>query len=307
MGMFSRRASCCYACIAILVVLFTALATPTVHASTPIVFDAANSTNCNPHGTPCPAVAPITLAWSHTVGSGSFPILVVGVSDGLVPDLVTPGSFAVSSVTYGSSSLTFIGAQNSVLNYLRVEMWYLLNPPIGTATITVTFSAAVDFAVGGSASYFNVGGVGAFNSANSGTPISVTVNSNSGALVVDTIVSTLGAASPGAGQTQRWNSGLIDPVGTLTKEVGAGSDKPASSPVTMTWAGAGTLMISNIQPEWAIIAVALDPFVAHAVHQVPVGGEMLPINLVLVLAPWVAALLILTVIPIQTLMRRRRN
>jgi len=44
-----------------------------------------------------------------------------------------------------------------------------------------------------------------------------------------------------------------------------------------------------------------------ASHPMPVGGELLPTSLVRVLAPWIAALLILTIIPFETLRPRRRN
>ena len=86
-----------------------------------------------------------TLAWSHTIGSGGSRILIVGIS--LRVDNSSPsGSAIVSSVKLGSTTLTCLaaiednnagscaaGSTGSV--FLRSEIWYLQNPPIGAATI----------------------------------------------------------------------------------------------------------------------------------------------------------------------------
>ena len=49
------------------------------------------------------------------------------------------------------------------------------------------------------------------------------------------------------------------------------------------------------------------PIPAQATHPINVGGEMLPLNLIQVLAPWIAAMLALTVVAIETLVVRRKN
>jgi len=208
---------------------------PSAHGLSGITFDSTANASCTPSCT--------TLTWSHTVGSGPNPILIVGLS--------SPGGFAAASVTYGSQSLTFITIQYG--ESPSAEMWYLLSPSMGTATITAT-GPFTEGEVGGSSSYFNVASVGSFNSANSGStpgtpslPVSVNVNANSGDLVVDTLAALntgAGTWSAGTGQNQRW---LVPVSGAV---VGAGSDKPASSPVTMTWSS------TNIYG-WTLIAVQL--------------------------------------------------
>jgi hypothetical protein len=264
--------------LVVMLLVFPSSLAPSVNGSTVIVFDAVYSNSCNP----CP-----TLSWSHTVGSGSNGILIVGVSMLLqhAPTAVT--------VTYGASTLTFIGAQNDPSDFMRAEMWYLPNPPTGTAPITVTFSApGSQLAAGGSVSYFNVASVGSSNSVNgAGSLASVTVNANPGDLVVDTLVAdSLPPITPGAGQTQRWS--LSPSAGW----VGAGSDKTAASPVTMTW---------NLVPvsKWALVAVQLQP----SPPPVPVGGTLLAINPMSVLGAWAAILTILTILPVIAFTHKRRT
>lgn len=229
--------------IAVTGLLFSALA-PNVHAGSVIVLDSTANASC----TSCT----VPLTWSHTVGSGSNRILIVGLS--------IDSGIVATTVTYGPQPLTHIITQFSALP--DAEMWYLLSPAVGTATITVTFAAFTAFAVGGSVSYFNVASVGAFNTA-SGTgsgSASVTMSANSGDLVVDTLAADSGTWSVGAGQAQRWNQ--------VTGVTGAGSDKPAASPVTMTWS-----VITTGDIFWALIAVDLQP--ATIIPEYPYGIPLL--------------------------------
>ncbi len=225
-----------------------------VHASTSIagtsiVLDSTASASC--------ISSCATLTWSHTVGSGPNSILIVGLSSG--------GGFSAASVTYGAQSLTLIKMQTS--GAPEAEMYYLLSPAVGTATITATgpFSEGI---VGGSASYFNVASVGSSNSDFSSTnSASVSVNTNPGDLVVDTFAGGSSTAwSAGTGQNQRWNQ-----LQSSIVLVGAGSDKAAtSSSVTMTWSTAGTG-----DTPWALVAVDLLP--AAIIPEYPLGLPILAI------------------------------
>ncbi len=85
-----------------------------------------------------------SLTWSHTVSSGSNLILVVGVvaenSDTLT---------SASGITYGAANLTkAVGRTADEGVWAGVELWYLVNPTVGTATVTVTMTAGVS-AMGG--------------------------------------------------------------------------------------------------------------------------------------------------------------
>lgn len=211
-----------------------------VYASTPIVFDSSIPAAC---------LVCSRLKWSHTIGSGSNRILLVGVSIAIT----FPPVSAVSAMTYGIESLSRLGDRENPASDLRVELWALPNPPTGTATVTVTLGAVMPVLAGGSVSYFNAVGTEAFTSADGIMPSpsmpKVAVNSNPGDLVVDTIGGTtvFTPVIAGSGQNERWNSGPLE--GGF---IAAGSDKPASSPVTMTWATASPGFAL-----WALVAIAL--------------------------------------------------
>jgi len=230
-----------------------------VHASTPIAFDSSYTSNCfSPSN--CS-----TLTWSHTVGSGSNRILIVALSH-LGDDLTA------TSVTFGATALSFLGVQGFF--NLHVELWSLLNPPSGTSRITANFGINEDELVGGSVSYFNVAGTRAPIGANgtSGMTLSVTVASNPNDLVVDSLCLCVGGVdpqpvSPSAPQTEWFDSGTISDG--YWDFVGAGSDKPTSSPATMTWGWSPSASSASS----ALIAVPLIP--ATIIPEYPIGLHLL--------------------------------
>lgn len=241
----------------ILVGLTFLSAVSNVHAATIIGTDATVGTaTCGPS---CGS----TLSWTHTVGSNPNRILIVGISASPVS-----GAVSVTLVQFGSSSLTPLTPISISDNFL-VQQWYLLNPS-GSATVTVTFATSPAFAVGASASFFNVAGVRASNGATgTSTTASVTVSAISGDLVVDTLATSvpLSVASD-ASQTQLWNLN----VGEVT---GAGSDKPASSPVTMQWTFGGATLL------WALVAVDLQPAGIPPIPEYPIGLPLLAMFMII--------------------------
>lgn len=67
---------------------------------------------------------------SYTIASGTNRLLMVGI--GYKND-----AGSVSSVTYGGVALTKLGQiNNSTIS--KVELWYLLNPQVGTASLVVS-------------------------------------------------------------------------------------------------------------------------------------------------------------------------
>jgi hypothetical protein len=92
-----------------------------------ISFDSSNSTNSGD--------AVTSLSWLHTTGAASNRFLVVGVS-------IRTASVNVSSVTYGTQSLTYLRSDSHPGGNIRSELWYLIAPNSGTATITVTLSGS---------------------------------------------------------------------------------------------------------------------------------------------------------------------
>lgn len=210
-----------------------------------------------------------SLSWQHTVGNVANRILIVGVA------IRTPTS-TVSSITYGGQSLVFAGAQTRA-NNARTEIWYLINPNIGTHTITVTTSSGTEM-VGGAVSLSGADQAQdlstqfAGNSDNSSTPNVQITTPVDNAWVVDALAYQRGGggggvanATAGAGQTTRWNQS----TGSGNADVGgAGSTQgplvPAGT-VTMSWSltrGNGT----SISRPWALGIVYVRPGGAHVVY-----------------------------------------
>lgn len=203
-----------------------------------VTFDSASSDS----------VQASSLSWSHTIGAGgSNRFLLVGISirDSNPPD-------TVSSATFAGQNLTFIG-RKSYNRDASIEMWYLLNPPTGTNTVTVTLTGTADL-VGGATSWTGVNQaspLGTFASAGGGfnTTPSVEVSSTAGEVVVDVATrpdSCVGNNTVGPGQTQRWNR-----CQTPGDTRGLGSSESGASTVTMSWTIGSEV--------WAIGAVPIKP------------------------------------------------
>lgn len=197
------------------------------------------------------------LNWGHTVGAGTNRLLVVALS------LRHTGAQAATAVTYNGINLTpFIIQTNN--NNARVELWYLTNPPTGTANVAIAWSGASTRAVGGAMSFSGVDQTtpledpeGATGNSTAGSAVSVTVTTTvRGAWVIDAVASRTGLTMTTAGgRTQRWN--IQTGGGNLRRAVGAASTRgPIALPaaITMNWTanGGGT-------PAWAIVGAGVRP------------------------------------------------
>jgi len=188
-----------------------------------------------------------SLSWSHTVGAGSDRLLLVATSH-------RDGNKQVTAISYGGASLTRLGAQNGPGNGNRVELWYLIAPAPGTTNVVVTLSDGRNVAAG-AASYFGVNQnspLGDFvSAANKTQEATITVSSQTGALVMD-IVAANGDANSltvGAGQTTLWDIG----TGTAGGDIrGSASNAPGAARVGLSWT------LGKEKP-WAIGAVSLNP------------------------------------------------
>jgi hypothetical protein len=182
-----------------------------------------------------------SLSWSHTVGTGSDRLLVVGVS--------VENGMSVSAVSYRGAALTFLGANSN--SGFRAELWYLKSPASGTGTVSVTLSGSANM-VAGAVSFFGADQFAPFGSFVSATGSSATaavgVVSNTTNLVISALAIDGAAASrtPAAGQTALWNR-----VSSST-DVGGALSAAAGGTVTMSW------MASSAQP-WALAAAVVNP------------------------------------------------
>lgn len=88
---------------------------------------------------PASAVSRSSMTWSHVVGSGAT-LLVVTVT------YAGGGSVTTSSVTYNGVALTpWSRATSSAgANNRLTDVWFLVNPPAGTANVVVTQSGSND-------------------------------------------------------------------------------------------------------------------------------------------------------------------
>jgi hypothetical protein len=196
------------------------------------------------------------LTWTHVLASVSNGILIVGIS-------FRDGNVVANSViaTFGATpfSLTRIGFVNTGGNQNRTEMWYLLAPPTGTASITVAMSQSKIIAAASNlfSGVNQTTPLGTFASAlGSSTSASVAVTSAGCQIVVDTVTANGDAVSliSGALQTPRWN--VFSGAGG--GDVGsAGSTEPGATSTTMSW----TLGVSK---PWSIGAVPLRPDASSA-------------------------------------------
>ena len=147
-----------------------------------------------------------SLSWSHTVGSGANRLLVVGVS-------IRNANNQVATVTYAGKALTKLQARDNDDGAVRVEQWYLIAPPSGTGTVTVSVPGGAKV-VGGAVSFTGADQVAPFrglvSAGSTGTGTNnptVADSSSAGELVVST-VATEGDAGPTlaplSGQSQAW-------------------------------------------------------------------------------------------------------
>jgi hypothetical protein len=89
---------------------------------------------CNKNGANNSDGLVTTNTMSATVGDFPNRILVAFISADRT------SSFTVSTVTYGGVSMTKLAGASSSGGYLKSEIWYLINPTIGTANIVATGS-----------------------------------------------------------------------------------------------------------------------------------------------------------------------
>ncbi|HEX5131667.1 MAG TPA: hypothetical protein VFX92_04170 [Candidatus Krumholzibacteria bacterium] len=190
-----------------------------------------------------------TLTFPHTVGLGVDRVLMVGVS-------IYNANKTVAALTYAGAPLTQVGLIDggSGSNDRRMEMWMLVDPPVGTADVAITMSGGAKL-VAGAVTFFGVNTLaptGGFysNEANSNLA-TINVPSATGELVFDvlSVKGNAATAGVGGGQTQLWNLYSASNGGAV---VGTSSAEPGAANVTMSWNLATT-------EYWVIGAVSLKP------------------------------------------------
>ena len=196
--------------------------------------------------TPTPATT-ASLTFSHAVTAGPNRALVVVTAH-------RDGNLNVTAITYGGVALTQAIQQNGNANNNEVNIWYLLNPTVGSANVVVTLSGSARVAAGA----INLTGVhqttpvgtAAGAAATSAAP-SVTVGGAVNELVIGAVSANGDAVSVASagGQSSIVNTGSGTAVGDIRL---AAASKAGAASVTVSW----TLGASKA---WGAAAVPFKP------------------------------------------------
>ncbi len=234
-------------------------------------------------GTGAPTAS--SVSFSHTTGTGTNRLMLVGVSwncGGTTNSTISSATFTPSG---GSAlDLTLVLTQQytwQANTYRYTAIYSLLNPPSGvTGQINITFSTAVSNGIiAGAANFAGVdqttplgtpnGAVGTGTST-SGTPNpSVTLTGLTGdELVFDSVFmgasSTSHTMTADSGQTELWNILGYSSSSTSFNMRGSASTKQATgASATMSWTTGG---YGTTATRWAIAAVPIHPATAVVSH-----------------------------------------
>jgi uncharacterized repeat protein (TIGR01451 family) len=217
----------------------------------------------------------VTDNFTHTTGTGANRLLIVGVS----MNITNAPTTAVTSITYGGTGLSLIGAHNDAGNTRRVEMWSLLNPASGNnvalnVSINIPVAGATVGIVAGATTFTGVDQtvpMGSFVSVNgaAGANSQMDVPSTVNGMILDTLATGGNQAVTVSGpQVSRWN--LTTGGGTDPPDVTAtGSSRTGAPSVPLSETFSGT---SN----WSLGAVSINPSTADVgvttkVSAVPLG------------------------------------
>lgn len=199
-------------------------------------------------------VDPFTSASvNHTTGTGGNRLMMVGIS---YEDDNTAG-LSVTSVTYGGTPLTLVVATNAAAE-AATRIYYLLNPPSGTATLTVNVSGAStgDTLMVGVATFFGVNQTTPLGAAvmarGASTSASLNVPTTAGDVVFDSLGLDDGRTTTvGSGQTELWN---------VRTETGADGIRGAASTELATGTSVTMSFDSfSASDDWGYCAVPIKP------------------------------------------------
>lgn len=217
------------------IIIFTGMAS-LINAQTSVTVDNTSSGY---------SVTGNTVTISHTTGTGSNRLLLVGIST---------RDRTVSSVTYDGDALEFVGSElNNSDAYTYI--YHLSSPPSGTFSLVVTFTSNLgnnNAGIVGAMTFENVNqttplGTFASTSGNNATPL-LSVSSATDQLVFNVLAMKNQTINfPVSPQIQRWN---FDPGGS---SLGAGCTKAGGAPsVNLSWNVAGS-------DRWSMSGISIVP------------------------------------------------
>jgi hypothetical protein len=226
-----------------------------------------------------------SLTFSHTVNACSNCVLYVSITTYTQTNFNSP-RVNTSNITYAGQALTLVQTQISPFPTLpasgnsSVEVFRLINPPVGTGNVVVNFIVPVNYTVGAAISLNGVS-----QSTPNGTPTALSGNASSftaniaGTLPTDLVIDSVGS-TPNAGflvedigQTvctdefnettclrgRRFFGNAFD-VGSNSRKAGAAGSTP------MSW----TLTTAQ---SYAYVGIPVKPFILTA-SVVLIGGRV---------------------------------
>lgn len=198
-----------------------------------IVYDSASNSGYQ--------TAQSSYSWSHNAIANEIDnVLIVAVS------MLSVAGNQVTGITYDGNALTKVRSDTSASTVVRSELWYLVNPPIGTKTIVVTLSTATD-SVAGAFSLHNVFQGNPIDNSNGTTGINLTDDSIYVNLTTKTrntfvlgVIATSDTSFTAGGYIQQWQiSGALGRAdgGYFGAQVAIGtvSVMETDADVTGTW------------------------------------------------------------------------
>jgi hypothetical protein len=197
-------------------------------------------------------VASLSYALAIPPGDGRFLLVSVQLGSNCTADVPN-----VVAVTYGGVALTRITAILGTpcgMTTTRSEQWQLVAPPTGAHDVAVTLATAGLTIHSGALAFTGIDPMTPVRATaiarGNGAQSAVTVTSQPGDLVVNTVGQGAGIDATGAGQTERFKRNAS---GSDTLDNSAASTAVADgSTTTMTW----TFKIAD---EWQSISSALQP------------------------------------------------
>lgn len=249
------------------------------------------------------------VTFSHTI-TNNGEVLYVGISNNITGTQApaTPGctnltrlttAGTVTAISYGSQTNFEPYTTNALDPTSRavispdgctsVEIYRLINPQPGTATISVTVTGGGDYLVIGAVSFSGVsqstptaGGLNGFRGTSTAPTATVATGAND--FVLDVVAAEFAAGlidvdASSTGQTERY-SGMF-PAGTV--DIGAASTKPAAVGFPTTT----TLWTLNNPGEWAVGGILIEDIVLASPSSISgfvnsANGRRLPDTLVIV-------------------------
>jgi hypothetical protein len=241
------------------VVVMLALISP-LSTYAAIAFDTAVDSGTRNGGT--------SNSWSHTV-TGSNPILLV--------TLIYDNGSGINSVTYGGQAMT-LADTSSAKSGRNIAVYYLINPPTGSNTVSVSYSGFNSNRLSQSASYTGVGSVDVVTKQANITTGTMT---NTLTTLVANAWTVLGAVdygdnggtgtqhlTAGSGSTQRvFQTNIGDMYGVAMFDSNGPKMTPGSTSMTVT----GNTVGSNFGLGGVMVSLA--PYVAPAV--IPSLGDII--------------------------------